>query len=106
MILLAVNVGKKVGAFKLAARFEAAGGITAVFGPSGGGKTTLVRLIAGLLKPDRGSIALDDTVLFTLGPASIYRRTGVISAMSSRKAERATKYRLWPPDERASARQG
>ncbi len=64
MILLAVDVEKQLGAFKLAARFETASGITAVFGPSGGGKTTLVHLIAGLLKPDRGSIALDDTVLF------------------------------------------
>ncbi len=62
--MLSVDVEKELGAFKLAARFEAAGGITAVFGPSGGGKTTLVNLIAGLLKPDRGSIALDDTVLF------------------------------------------
>ena len=62
--MLSVDVEKEFGAFKLAARFEAAGGITAVFGPSGGGKTTLVNLIAGLLKPDRGSIALDDTVLF------------------------------------------
>jgi len=64
MILLAVDVEKGLGAFKLTARFEATGGITALFGPSGSGKTTLVNIIAGLINPDRGAIALDDTVLF------------------------------------------
>ena len=64
MIVLAVDVEKQLGAFKLAARFEAAGGVTALFGPSGAGKTSVVNMIAGLLIPDRGSIALDDKVLF------------------------------------------
>jgi len=62
--VLAVEVEKTLGTFKLAVRFEAAGGATALFGPSGAGKTTVVNMIAGLLTPDRGSIALDDTVLF------------------------------------------
>ncbi len=64
MIVLAVDVEKQLGTFKLAARLQAAGGVTALFGPSGAGKTSLVNMIAGLLTPDRGSIALDDTVLF------------------------------------------
>jgi len=55
---------KELGTFKLAVRFEAAGGVTALFGPSGAGKTTIVNMIAGLLQPDRGSIVLGDTVLF------------------------------------------
>jgi molybdate transport system ATP-binding protein len=62
--VLAIAVEKELGAFKLAARFEAAGGVTALFGPSGAGKTTVVNMIAGLIVPDRGSIALDETVLF------------------------------------------
>ena len=62
--MLAVDVEKQLGAFKLAVRFAAAGGATALFGPSGAGKTSLVNMIAGLLRPDRGAIALDDTVLF------------------------------------------
>lgn len=37
--------------------------ITAIVGPSGGGKTTLLRLIAGFERPDRGSIAFDDVVV-------------------------------------------
>ncbi len=62
--MLAVDVDKELGALKLSVRFEAAGGATALFGPSGAGKTSLVNMIAGLVTPDRGAIALDDTVLF------------------------------------------
>jgi molybdate transport system ATP-binding protein len=64
LIVLAVDVEKQLGALKIAVRFEATGGATALFGPSGAGKTSVVNMIAGLLKPDRGSIALDETVLF------------------------------------------
>jgi len=62
--MLAVEIEKRLGDFALGARFESAGGITAVFGPSGAGKTTLVNAIAGLIAPDRGRIAIDGTVLF------------------------------------------
>src|SRR5262249_50699774 len=64
MSMLAVDVEKRLGDFSVAARFETAGGVTALFGASGAGKTTLVNMIAGLLAPDRGRIRLDDTVLF------------------------------------------
>ena len=62
--MLAVDIEKQLGAFKLSVKFQAAGGATALFGPSGAGKTTVANMIAGLLQPDRGSITLDDTVLF------------------------------------------
>ena len=62
--MLAVDVQKQLGTFKLNISFKAAGNATGLFGPSGSGKTTLVNMIAGLLTPDRGSIAVDDTVLF------------------------------------------
>lgn len=39
-------------------------GITVLFGRSGCGKTTALRLIAGLDRPDAGTIHLDDTVFF------------------------------------------
>ena len=45
-------------------KFESEGGATGLFGPSGAGKTSVINMIAGLLKPDRGRIALDDEVLF------------------------------------------
>lgn len=64
MMMLAVEVEKRLGDFILSARFESGGGVTAVFGPSGAGKTTLANTIAGLIAPDRGRIAIDGTVLF------------------------------------------
>jgi molybdate transport system ATP-binding protein len=62
--VLALDVEKRLGDFTLAAKLEAAGGATALFGPSGAGKTSIANLIAGLLRPDRGRIVLDDAVLF------------------------------------------
>ena len=68
MTLLTVDVDKALGAFKVAARFTA-DGVTALFGPSGAGKTTVINMVAGLIKPDRGAIALDGTVLFDAAKA-------------------------------------
>jgi len=64
MNVLAVEVEKQLGTFKLAVRFQAPGGATALFGPSGAGKTSVINMIAGLLRPDCGRIALDGIVLF------------------------------------------
>jgi molybdate transport system ATP-binding protein len=62
--MLAVDVTKQLGEFSLLARFASQGGATALFGPSGAGKTSLVNMIAGLVTPDGGRIALGDGVLF------------------------------------------
>ena len=62
--MLFVDAEKRLGEFAIAARFETAAGVTALFGPSGAGKTTLVNMIAGLVSPDRGRIAIADDVLF------------------------------------------
>jgi molybdate transport system ATP-binding protein len=64
MTVLAIAVEKQLGALSLAAQFQISGGVTALFGPSGAGKTSVINMIAGLLKPDRGSIVLGDTILF------------------------------------------
>jgi molybdate transport system ATP-binding protein len=64
MIVLVVDVEKQLGALRLAVQFEAGPGVTAVFGPSGAGKTSLVNMIAGLLKADRGVITLNGAILF------------------------------------------
>lgn len=62
--MLAVDVEKALGEFSLRARFASEDGVTALFGASGAGKTSLVNMIAGLLRPDRGRITLDGEVLF------------------------------------------
>src|SRR6185369_17584823 len=49
----------RLGDFVLDAAFDSPGGLTALFGRSGSGKTSLVNAIAGLIRPDRGRIVLD-----------------------------------------------
>ena len=61
---LQVDVERKLGTFELHARFAAGAGITALFGRSGSGKTSLINTIAGLLRPDRGVVEVDGQVLF------------------------------------------
>jgi len=80
--MLSVDVEKTLGEFALAAKFEAAGGATALFGPSGAGKTSVINMIAGLVAPDRGRIVLDDHVLFDsaarVNVAAHRRRVGYV----------------------------
>jgi molybdate transport system ATP-binding protein len=61
--MLRVDVAKKLGEFELEARFESEGRVTGLFGASGAGKTSLINMIAGLLRPDRGTIAVDGETL-------------------------------------------
>jgi sulfate transport system ATP-binding protein len=44
------------------------GALTALLGPSGGGKSTLLRIIAGLEQPDSGTVEIDDTDLTRTPP--------------------------------------
>jgi molybdate transport system ATP-binding protein len=61
---LRVDVRARRGAFALDVRFEAGSGITVLFGRSGAGKTSVVDMVAGLLRPEDGSIAVDGRRLF------------------------------------------
>ncbi|WP_394820627.1 ATP-binding cassette domain-containing protein [Pendulispora albinea] len=59
---LTVSLAIQRGAFHLDVAFEAPPGITILFGPSGSGKSTVLAAIAGLLRPDRGRVALGTDV--------------------------------------------
>src|SRR6201995_5284956 len=61
--MLRVDVTKQLGEFALQAAFESEGRVPGLFGASGAGKTSLVNMIAGLTKPDRGTIAIDGEIV-------------------------------------------
>lgn len=48
------------------------GQITAIMGPSGTGKTTLLRLIGGQLSPDQGEVLLDGKNIATMSRAELF----------------------------------
>jgi molybdate transport system ATP-binding protein len=58
-----VDVDHHVGNFRLRVDFRSEGRLTVLFGPSGSGKTSLVNVIAGLIHPRRGRVAVDGDVL-------------------------------------------
>lgn len=60
---LSVTLKHRLGAFDLDVSFEAPAGVTALFGRSGSGKTSVVNAVAGLLGPDHGKIVLNGRVL-------------------------------------------
>lgn len=62
--MIDIDIHARIGPLDLSARFSSTGGVTALFGPSGAGKTTLINIIAGLLKPQRGHIKLNGDILF------------------------------------------
>jgi phospholipid/cholesterol/gamma-HCH transport system ATP-binding protein len=49
------------------------GKVTAIMGPSGTGKTTLLRLITGQIRPDRGRIIVEGQDVAKLSRAGLYR---------------------------------
>jgi molybdate transport system ATP-binding protein len=61
--MLRVDVAKQLGEFSIEASFASEGRVTGLFGASGAGKTSLINIIAGLLRPDRGVIAVDGETL-------------------------------------------
>ncbi len=61
--MITVDVQHRLGSIELEAQFVSDGGVTALFGRSGAGKTSLVNIICGLIRPDRAHISLDGDVL-------------------------------------------
>lgn len=61
--MLSVDIRHGFPGFTLDARFDAPAGVTALFGQSGSGKTSIVNAVAGLMRPASGRIEVDGTVL-------------------------------------------
>src|SRR5579864_8016417 len=77
LVMLRVDVSKRLGEFTVDAAFASEGRVTGLFGASGAGKTSLVNMIAGLLRPDRGVISIDGETLddtSTRTRVAVYRR--------------------------------
>ena len=63
--MIEVDVRRRRGSFQLHAEFSTGNGrLTALFGRSGAGKTTLINLLAGLDRPDEGRIVVDGVTLY------------------------------------------
>jgi molybdate transport system ATP-binding protein len=76
-MMLRVDVSKRLGEFTVEASLASEGRVTGLFGVSGAGKTSLINMIAGLLRPDRGVISIDGETLddtSTRTHVAVYRR--------------------------------
>ena len=60
---LEVTVARHIGDFDLDVAFTVESGISVLFGPSGAGKSLTLSLIAGLIRPDAGTIVINGQVM-------------------------------------------
>ncbi|MBS6185290.1 MAG: ATP-binding cassette domain-containing protein, partial [Clostridium celatum] len=61
---LYININKNLSSFNLDVSIEIKGGIIGFLGSSGSGKSMTLKCIAGLEKPSKGKIIINDKVLF------------------------------------------
>jgi molybdate transport system ATP-binding protein len=66
MPLILRNISLTLASFTLEVNLELSGRVTAIFGPSGAGKTSLLDLVAGLRSAESAFIQLDDRILADL----------------------------------------
>ncbi|HSX63887.1 MAG TPA: ATP-binding cassette domain-containing protein, partial [Pseudoxanthomonas sp.] len=62
--MLRLDIELRRGSFRREIRLESDARVTALTGPSGAGKTTVLNAIAGLVKPHAGRIEVDGRCLF------------------------------------------
>jgi molybdate transport system ATP-binding protein len=63
--MISIDIEKKLKAYSgqqwlKVKHYFMPGGITKIYGPSGAGKTTFLKIIAGLVEPEKGSIKVDE----------------------------------------------
>ena len=105
-----VDVAVQRGEARVAARFVAPPGLTVLFGPSGAGKTSVLAMIAGLLRPDSGHVRLDGETLIDVAAGvdvPVHRRRlgyvfqdGRLFPHRTVRANLLYGYRLASPDHR------
>jgi len=61
--MFSVDIAQRLGAFQLDVAFQSAAPITALFGRSGAGKTSVINAIAGISRPERGRIEIGGRLL-------------------------------------------
>jgi molybdate transport system ATP-binding protein len=59
-----IAIERQIGERRVSLSFASEARLTALVGPSGAGKTTVLNCVAGLLRPDAGRIAVAGSVLF------------------------------------------
>lgn len=83
MLQIELDITLTQGTFTLEAAIRLEASATALFGPSGAGKTTVLDAIAGLRTPQRGEIAVDGRVLYSsrtgVNVPPHHRRIGYVS---------------------------
>ena len=62
--MIDVDIEQQLGTFHLAVKFAAEAPIVGLFGRSGSGKSSVINAIAGITRPARGSIRINDVFLF------------------------------------------
>lgn len=62
-----VDVIRRIGDATIECRFAAGEGLTVLFGPSGAGKTSVLNMVAGLMRPDAGHVCVRGATLFGPG---------------------------------------
>jgi molybdate transport system permease protein len=79
---LEIHIEKALDPFKLEVEFCASRGALGLLGASGAGKSMTLRMIAGIVTPDRGRISLNGRVLFNSATATkisaAHRKIGVV----------------------------